>query len=377
MDRVDNDERFEREIEELRRQRIAGERKKKEDEKQELESQKKMQEMQEKKKVARKKGGAGGLYYSYDIKGRSVEIQNFAAFPNLVPKCVPTTKLAEPRGGSPDRVKARQSFKKLPPQTEPRNELMEQAVRSTEKAENTKMPVLAASGFYEAIVLASGVTFFEQGKNPKSNLQVSAEKSGMFNKTEYYSMLGETSMKLAASLPTLFPEISKPKAHAAALPPAAGTASKTVPNTVLEQQPVVPKIVPPKTAIDQPALSLTQRFEESKMRMENSLGTTSDLSQLMVLSQTTGNGWHKKQPSMSTVPRAYVPPSYRRSESASKIAERHNIGKNEIDAFNMEIIEGNPGVVVKDKSEPITRGGKPSAKFLRESLGIMRCVTIS
>ncbi len=381
--REESDGRLERDIEELRRQRFAEERNRREEERQEQESKRRAEEINERKKGAKKKGGAAGLFFSYDVHGRSIEVQTMHNFPSLAPKCSQTSRtVGKEAVAGEDRVTEvyRQFVASRP---ELKEELAHMKV--SEKGEAARQALALAPGIYDSLVPTTGVTFIEQGKNPKFNAKTLGDKEGKFNKTEYYSIISEASrgmmstQRMSGSLQNFFPDLlAKPRLSAAGISSVGTGSISSSPYLSAIEQNVPPLMMARMSVSPGQQESLTQRFDKSgslRRRVESSLGSQTDMSQLLVAKpetsmMTTTGAWHRRHEPLSMVPKPYVPPSFRRSESANRAASVRSGGmeKTAVDRFNIEVVEGT-GAFDRRSLGPILRGGKPTSRFIRASVG--------
>jgi len=342
--------------------------KRKEEEKNIEDIENKAKEIQEKKKEIRRKGGPA-FYYSYDQRGKSVEVKQINEFPDFLPKCIPASKEGH-CSGTKIEEKSSLEYKKKLAQSDLRT--IDPKSRKTEKnllQIPSKNSIMTGGGLYEALIPVNGVTFLEDGKNPKKSLQTISEVNGKFNKTEYYSFLHEASANSSIfqgnrSMANLLPDIKKPDQNSSKIPP-------------LSIKQVVNNEKTTKEKSRPPSKYNTSRSEqtESRLKMEASSIVPIDISSQLIVQTNTSIGWHHNENSISLYPKKYIPPTFRRSESASRTADigsKTFFNKNPIDTFNSAVADGEPNLPNTCAYGPIARGTKSTTKLMRESLGFLK-----
>lgn len=186
-------------------------RKKQEDLRREKEGKIKLEELKERMKLA-KKQGRGGVLSSYDSNGRAVSVQIIQKFPNIAPKCGQVT-------GEPEISKQEifANFHLNSPRKRATRGGTQQSFKTLNSQKDTVnvVPVVIhkEGAVYESIKPSEGVTFAETGKDPKANKGTIGEKSGRLTKTQFYSILGEASLKMSGSLPSFFTNLIKPQSE--------------------------------------------------------------------------------------------------------------------------------------------------------------------
>ncbi len=278
---------------------------------------------------------------SYDMHGKSVDVKSFASLPNLVPECVKADLAARDQDATAKMVR-RKSTKKT---AMPRNEgfdlqgllnggmqsLPQKEEEGEESLHDSRTTVVA--GVYEALVPNTGVTFLEEGKDPKKNAATVAEKRGLMNKADFYSSL------------------------------ATGGGSVLLP--------IIPNIKKEDTSSTQPparkALSTLDPTMSAKLSTRrNSSGP--EVSQLLVAFHTQAPQQDYVSP--SSLPKLYVPPSFRRGiQRNSSLPGLTRI----TDDKNVDV--GAEAETGRGRLDPIVLGERASARLMRESLGTMHDFT--
>ena len=198
----------------MRTQRNAEEKKRLNDLRKEQDGKRKLAEIREKRKAELKKQGSSVAISSYDPHGNLVELQTLQKFPSMNPKCAASSKLIE-SGPLEKELSMAQGGNLLRKLSElPDNRLIEelrtQPPRIIGLTENIE--IKPAKNVYDSFAPVAGVTFTEKGRDPKAASVSIAEQKGKLTKTGFYSSLVDASLRIAASLPSLLPNINnKPK----------------------------------------------------------------------------------------------------------------------------------------------------------------------
>ena len=201
------DEGLEREVEEMRRKRLAEEAQKQEDQRIEARKNKKLQELRERKKF--NTGGTINInsykqseVQSYDLSGNVVEVAFLSKLPNLVPTCAKAADKPEAKNGvSTERVAFRRNNNKAQAAKEllgsaSYNEDALLKAASAKDHDNSKLKY--TTGPYDKIVPAIGVTFTEIGKNPKVRNESLGQLMGKITKAEFRTLISDYSLGKSA-----------------------------------------------------------------------------------------------------------------------------------------------------------------------------------
>ncbi len=271
-------------IEQLRKERLADERRKRD----EL-----TKESIQRKRIQEARAGAKGSALqqsSYDINGNVINVQRLKVFPNLVPTCGKVVIT----GSVPDDSKAFPSARVL----KPTKGADPPSVLTDSPATKPSLSAQAGEcrGLYEALVPATGVTFSEAGKNPKCGGGTVGKQMGRMSKTELQTMQEESYMFMRHTRTIVPGGASKPQeAFAPALQVAA--AART--------------IFSPARSFAEKSAAPTVKARPARMEI------TGDMSQLLVRAENFTTTCAAMSPK-SVLPVSYGSPQVRRSLQAEK-----------------------------------------------------------
>ena len=184
-------------IDDMRKEINKSEARKKDDERRELEAQQQRDEQLEKnKKLGKVLGKSVPTFYSNDAEGREIFVQTLSAFPSIVPKVGKTVLREEhkPRVPNPAALNRTQQ---LPRSNRPSlvSRAPEQEAVRTESAQKNE-PLGSYSpptrGVYETFSPNVGVTFSENGRNPKANNVSLSRHFAKISRAEFNTLKTET-----------------------------------------------------------------------------------------------------------------------------------------------------------------------------------------
>ena len=352
IQKLENTDDTEQRVEGLRKQRRADE-KKRQDEKNKA-GQDKKKDYEVVKTKANNKEMSRSPTLSYDFQGNAVPIQLINKFPTIVSECGKSalvkrdnadpspSKQLRPRRAT---LKAKEDGSENPPK--PEEDEWGREVHAQQKPDNDAFNSMAV--VYEALVPAVGVTFTESGKNPKASTETHSEKSGKPNKADYYSTLAEHSMRVSASLPSLFPDIN-PKKVIVDVSVSRDISGEDSMKIGAASEGIKSKRAEPTMAVDYSKES--QTINDSK----------ADVSQILISNPQTYAFPSDEEPSL--LPKLYIPPSFRKAKG--RISPIHLKTRTfDTDMVNPELSTSSR----KMKLDPIIKGRRASPRLIRETIG--------
>eukprot|EP00826_Nyctotherus_ovalis_P005504 TRINITY_DN11247_c0_g1_i13.p1 TRINITY_DN11247_c0_g1~~TRINITY_DN11247_c0_g1_i13.p1 ORF type:complete len:263 (-),score=68.66 TRINITY_DN11247_c0_g1_i13:22-810(-) len=146
----------------------------------------KMKELEEAAKKSRKP--VEQPLYTYDLQGQYVDVVTLNSLPIIVPKCSkqPETILAE-EAVLDTSIKA-DKMRKLSTKLSFMNEVLTDL---REKVPRSSGVVSPYAGCYRSFIPALGVTFSEEGREPKKVDGSISQRTGRITKTQFQSMLAD------------------------------------------------------------------------------------------------------------------------------------------------------------------------------------------
>ncbi len=276
------------------------------------------------KMLSVKKRSLRSLFCSYDLRGNPVGVRALGNLPRLVAS-VSARTLA-----TPDKDPRDTRYRRfLAAQPDLVQQLRDSSGSKTTRIVDEPKQVFAKST-YNAIVPRTGVTFVERGREPKVHPGGAlTERKGRLSRTEYYAMINSQSGELE-----------------------------------------LPQVPPTRNNVE-PLRMVQRTFEPDWWRRKTEEGDKSqqsDLSELLLVPQAecAVSPRQKQKP--------HLPPSYL---GRSKSAIRKCVLSNAPAAEPADFLHLNPDegmMLARQTMGPMVRGRKPTARVLRESIGMEVCV---
>jgi hypothetical protein len=181
----------------MRKEINKNEARKKEDERRELQAKQQREEQKEKnKKLGKVLGKSMPTFYSNDAEGREIFVQTLSVFPSLVPR-VGKTILREDAKSRPANQPIMNRTQQLGKPKRPSQvittpnpeEAQSDGLQKNELQGGYSPPT---RGLYESITPTIGVTFTENGRNPKANNVSLSRHFSKISRAEFNTLKTET-----------------------------------------------------------------------------------------------------------------------------------------------------------------------------------------
>jgi len=298
---------------------------------------------------------------SYDFKGKPITVQALNKFPALALDYGNSVKIHSdpPRmEGAAKRISRKISVGAANATKKKKDENIDDWYFKTEqgkKQEEEKIEKNATlSGVYDSFIPAIGVAFIEKGKNAKVAAQKVSEKQGKPNKSEYYSILAQGSLKASGSMPSLFPDINKTlRTENNSKLDSTNSRDLTMP---VESNNKSFKSKKNKTGASESNLEIEYSKDSQNLFGEEK----SDLSQLIVANPSSFLTMNNSG-APSLLPRVQHSRLHKNMRNSSVTPLAHK--------FDIESLNPDGSQTMRSKQGPIIKGELPTPRLIREALG--------